>query len=100
MALFDWKLLGARFVRQHKLFESMRWQLELDLSSCIVAGAPFGGPIAITRDTTKLMELRGAADEDILVFSPSGQQVRARRFAARPSCLPPRTTQLFIQCSS
>jgi hypothetical protein len=93
-AHLSWKLLGSRYVRQHRIYDSMRWALELDLSNCLVAGAPFGGPLAMTRDTTKLMELRGAADDDIMVYSPVGQPVRARaraRFLLPAPCSPAAT---------
>ena len=84
----SWKLLGSRFVRQHRIYDgdSMRWSRADDpaFSDCLVAGSPYGGTLAVTRDTTKLLETRGASDDDILVYSPAGQIVRCAP-TARPS---------------
>jgi hypothetical protein len=54
---------------------------EVDLNSFIVAAAPYGGPIALTRDPTKFTALSssglGAADK-ISIYSSSGRLVGER----------------------
>ncbi len=77
----SWQPLGAHYVRQLKVFERMRWGDDVDLGNSLTAAAPFGGPIAITRDTSKLMELRAVGD-DISIYSSSGQLVRFPFFVA------------------
>lgn len=72
--LSSWLPLGKHFIRQVRVYESMRW--DVDLASSIVACAPCGGPVAVTRDTTKLVELRGGGDDDITIYSIAGSYVR------------------------
>ena len=54
----------------------MVWSEELDLSQFLVAGAPFGGPIALVKDTrSRLVVVRpqGGDDKSLLyIFSSSG----------------------------
>jgi hypothetical protein len=75
----SWKMLGSRDVRQRCVYDSMRWSLDVDLSDCLVAGATCGGAIAVTRNLSKHMELRGASDDDIMVYSAVGQPVSVLR---------------------
>lgn len=71
----SWSQLGNHSVRQVRLYEHMRWDAP-NLNASIVAAAPFGGPIAVTRDTTKLTALRSLADDEITIYSASGKLVR------------------------
>ncbi|KAG8823521.1 hypothetical protein FRC18_010714, partial [Serendipita sp. 400] len=76
----SWEALnnGAVFYSRRHLYQ-MQWNLSSvgggsDLSGYIVAGARFGGPIAIMRDNTKLIALgRTTFTKPVIqVFSSSG----------------------------
>jgi hypothetical protein len=55
----------------------MRWE-DIDLSKMVVAGARFGGPVAVIRDEGKLVRLGAEAAHPILkIFSASGQLLSA-----------------------
>ena len=72
----DWTVWGDVNVRQVALYDSMRWgELEGGLSSYVVAAAPYGGPIALTRDTRKFgfRSLMGGDDDEITIYSSSGE---------------------------
>ena len=75
MARVDWTVWGNVNVRQVPLYPSMRWALEGGLSSHMVAAAPYGGPLALTRDTRKLgfRNLMGGDDDGITIYSASGE---------------------------
>ncbi|KAJ6998320.1 hypothetical protein NC653_014495 [Populus alba x Populus x berolinensis] len=51
----EWQLLINRYYRKPELYP-MRWK-HIDLSRNKVACAPFGGPIAIIRDDSKIVQL-------------------------------------------
>ena len=71
-----WNIWGESNVRQVELYSSMRWgELEGGLAAHVVAAAPFGGPIALTRDTSKLVmrSIMGGSDDDITVYSAAGE---------------------------
>ena len=80
----DWTPLGEKMVRQVTLYERMRWGLESVLSAYKISGAPFGGPIAVTRDTGQMIDLSGGMDDEITIYSASG--VFLSRFSRESSC--------------
>ncbi|KAM8905162.1 vacuolar protein sorting-associated protein 16 homolog [Spinachia spinachia] len=45
----NWNPLGEAFYRKSELYE-MRWNLREGLRDCLVAAAPYGGPIALLRE--------------------------------------------------
>lgn len=51
----EWQLLYSRYYRKPELYQ-MQWK-HIDLSRNKVACAPFGGPIAIIRDDSKIVQL-------------------------------------------
>ncbi|KZT04540.1 vacuolar protein sorting-associated protein 16 [Laetiporus sulphureus 93-53] len=68
---------GNVFYRRHQIY-SIPGKLP-NLSDFIVAGCHYGGPIAIMRDTTKMVALGGAtssfAKSQIQVYSSAGEQL-------------------------
>lgn len=80
----DWTPLGEKMVRQVTLYERMRWGLESVLSAYKITAAPFGGPIAVTRDTGQMIDLSGGMDDEITIYSASG--VFLSRFSRESSC--------------
>ncbi|KAM0932749.1 putative transcription factor WD40-like family [Dioscorea sansibarensis] len=68
----EWELLYNRYYRKPEIY-SMRWG-RMDLSRHRVACAPFGGPIAVIRDDSKIVQLLAeSARRKLLIFSSSGQ---------------------------
>ncbi|KAH9852249.1 vacuolar protein sorting-associated protein 16 [Lenzites betulinus] len=67
---------GTVFYRRHQLY-SIPGKLPGDLQDFIIAGCRYGGPIAIMRDTTKVVALGRAAPAfskaQIQVYSPAGE---------------------------
>lgn len=67
----EWRSMGEKFYRKQEVY-TMCWQ-NVDLSRHKVACAPFGGPIAIIRDDSKIVQLRAeSARPRLLIFSASG----------------------------
>ncbi|KAJ7569267.1 hypothetical protein O6H91_01G069300 [Diphasiastrum complanatum] len=67
----EWSVLHNRFYRKQEIY-TMCWQ-RVDLSRHKVACAYFGGPIAIIRDDSKIVQLRAeSARPKLLIFSSSG----------------------------
>lgn len=64
-----WERLQDRFYRNLEGY-SMLW--DIDLSSYIVASAPYGGAIALTRDFSKLTEYKGPESRQTSIFIYSG----------------------------
>lgn len=88
----SWQPLGDHQYRQVKVYDTMRWgdaEDGVDLASCLVVAAPFGGPIAVTRDSSKMTSFRAGA-ETITLYSSAGEQVSAMLFLVeRARCLTP-----------
>ncbi|KAI0712429.1 vacuolar protein sorting-associated protein 16 [Earliella scabrosa] len=67
---------GSVFYRKHQLY-SIPGKLPGDLQDFIVAGCRYGGPIALMRNTTKIVALGHAAPAfskaQIQVYSPAGE---------------------------
>ncbi|XP_017058779.1 vacuolar protein sorting-associated protein 16 homolog [Drosophila ficusphila] len=50
------------------------WPLDLDLEYMLVEAAPYGGPLAATRDPTKLVPVKGTARPMIRIFDTTGRE--------------------------
>lgn len=77
MALIsDWTQLGSDiFYRKHELY-SLEWGGGINLGDFMVAAAPYGGPIALTRDETKYTKIAHSGGKPIVfVFSSSGRKI-------------------------
>lgn len=69
-------LLRNRYYRRIECY-NMEWE-DIDLSKMVVAGARFGGPVAVIRDEGKLVRLGAEAAHPILkIFSASGRLLSA-----------------------
>lgn len=67
----EWQLLYNRYYRKPELY-AMRWK-HIDLSRNKVACAPFGGPIAVIRDDSKIVQLYAeSALRKLRFFTSSG----------------------------
>ncbi len=68
----EWQLLGDRYYRKPELYHPMRWK-HIDLSRNKVASAPFGGPIALIRDDSKIVQLYSeSALRKLRLFNSAG----------------------------
>ncbi|AQK97135.1 Protein VACUOLELESS1 [Zea mays] len=101
----EWDLLSDRFYRRLTLYSPLPWSTpaaagatssssgvsgavigRLDLSTHIVAAAPFGGPIAAVRDDSKIVQLHSEPSRRrVLLFSSSGHPIAS---APWPPLLP------------
>ena len=75
-----WTEFGEVTMRQVAVYPSMAWLHSLDggLASCMIAAAPYGGPVAVTRDTTQIFRSLMGGDKDaITVYSASGEYMCA-----------------------
>ncbi len=76
----DWNALGEVQYRKWAVYEPMLWSSEsVALSESIVASAPYGGPVAITRDPRRLI-LTGEKEKSneapkIRIYTSAGQQI-------------------------
>uniref|UniRef100_A0A165YW57 Protein VACUOLELESS1 n=1 Tax=Daucus carota subsp. sativus TaxID=79200 RepID=A0A165YW57_DAUCS len=70
----EWQILHDRFYRKPELYQ-MQWK-HVDLSRNKVAAAPFGGPIAVIRDDSKIVQLYAeSALRKLRVFNSAGLQL-------------------------
>lgn len=53
----------------------MGWKQEVNMDHVICAVAPYGGPIAIKRDETKLIKVQGTGQLIIAIYSGSGKHI-------------------------
>ncbi|KAH1197654.1 hypothetical protein AAZX31_18G104300 [Glycine max] len=68
----EWQLLYNRYYRKPELYP-MPWK-HVDLARTKVAAAPFGGPIAVIRDDSKIVQLHAeSALRKLRLFSSSGR---------------------------
>ena len=51
------------------------WPLDLDLEYMKVVCAPYGGPIAVTRDPTQIVPIKGSAKPVIRIFDTAGLEL-------------------------
>ncbi|CAL9013237.1 unnamed protein product [Prunus brigantina] len=67
----EWQLLYNRYYRKPEIYR-MSWK-HVELNRNKVACAPFGGPIAVIRDDSKIVQLGGeSAQRKLRIFSSSG----------------------------
>ncbi|XP_075635085.1 protein VACUOLELESS1 [Castanea sativa] len=68
----EWQLLGDRYYRKPELYHPMQWR-HIDLSRNKVACAPFGGPVALIRDDSKIVQLYSeSALRKLRLFNSAG----------------------------
>ncbi|EEH40515.2 vacuolar protein sorting-associated protein [Paracoccidioides lutzii Pb01] len=74
--LADWEKVGDRFYRKIRVYDAV-FDEDLELENFIVAGAPYGGSIALYRDENKLQRYRDAetGKSYIDIYSCSGQRI-------------------------
>lgn len=53
----------------------MEWSPDTDLEKMIVCAAPYGGPIAVMRDTRLFIKVTGLAKPVIRIFTSSGHLI-------------------------
>jgi hypothetical protein len=71
----EWQMMGDKFYRRQLLY-SMQWSSSTDLGRHKVACSRFGGPIAIIRDDSKIVQLRSeSARPRLSIFSSSGSLI-------------------------
>ncbi|CAN0909928.1 Protein VACUOLELESS1 [Linum grandiflorum] len=67
----EWQLLINRYYRKPEIYQ-MRWR-QIDLTRNKVACAPFGGPIAVIRDDSKIVQLYAeSALRKLRIFNSAG----------------------------
>ncbi|KAH6558965.1 hypothetical protein KP509_1Z035300 [Ceratopteris richardii] len=67
----EWTTMGDKFYRKQEIYK-MCWE-NVDLSRHKVACAPYGGPIAIIRDDSKIVQLRAeSARPRLQIYSAAG----------------------------
>ncbi|KAL8914218.1 MAG: hypothetical protein Q9171_001089 [Xanthocarpia ochracea] len=73
----DWERVGDRFYQKVKLYDAV-FDQDLELENYVVAGAPYGGAIALYRNEEKLHSYRAAqtAKSSIDIYSYSGKIIR------------------------
>ncbi|XP_062105731.1 protein VACUOLELESS1 [Humulus lupulus] len=70
----EWQLLYNRYYRKPELYR-MGWK-HMDLTRNKVACAPFGGPIAVIRDDSKIVQLHSeSALRKLRIFNSAGVQL-------------------------
>ncbi|KAJ5745853.1 Vps16 N-terminal [Penicillium odoratum] len=74
--LANWEKVGDSFYRKIPIYDAI-FDEEVELENYIVAGAPYGGAIALYRDESKPIRLRDsqASRSCIDVYSCSGKQI-------------------------
>ncbi|KAI1340453.1 vacuolar protein sorting-associated protein 16 [Xylariaceae sp. FL0016] len=74
----EWEKVGDRFYRKTQLYTAV-FDQDLDLDNYIVAGAPYGGAIAIYRDETKIVSYRPSksAKPSIDIYSCAGKLLKS-----------------------
>ncbi|KAK4456206.1 putative vacuolar protein sorting-associated protein 16 [Podospora aff. communis PSN243] len=73
-----WEQIGERFYRKIQLYTQV-FDLDLDLDNFIVAGAPYGGAIALYRNEDKLVAFNPAktSKPSIDIYSCAGKLIRS-----------------------
>ncbi|EGD75502.1 hypothetical protein PTSG_06574 [Salpingoeca rosetta] len=77
-----WQPCGDSFYRMHKVYMNMGWynpddvMKSISLGDYIHAVAPYGGPVALTLDRTKVTEVHGMHEvTNVKIFSPAGYRM-------------------------
>ncbi|KAI2471470.1 vacuolar protein sorting-associated protein 16 [Annulohypoxylon bovei var. microspora] len=73
-----WEKVGDRFYRKTQLYTAI-FDQDLDLDNYIVAGAPYGGAIAICRDDTKIVSYQPSKSSkpSIDIYSCAGKLLKS-----------------------
>ncbi|KAL8929102.1 MAG: hypothetical protein Q9172_000645 [Xanthocarpia lactea] len=73
----DWERVGDRFYQKVKLYDAV-FDQDLELENYVVAGAPYGGAIALYRNEEKIHNYRAAqtAKSSIDIYNYSGKIIR------------------------
>ncbi|KAH8154271.1 uncharacterized protein LAJ45_02039 [Morchella importuna] len=76
-ATAGWEQVEDKYYRKILQYSSL-WDTDFDLSDYIVAGAPYGGALALYRDENKLQAYRGPAQAKggIDIYSSAGTLIR------------------------
>ncbi|KAF5302481.1 hypothetical protein FQR65_LT08571 [Abscondita terminalis] len=84
MLTADWFLLGRDlYFRKFEIY-SMAWHREINMEHVIAEAAPYGGPIAVRRDESKIVKVRGSGQQAIEIFSSSGKRISSIKWNRRP----------------
>ncbi|KAJ9136878.1 Vacuolar protein sorting-associated protein, partial [Pleurostoma richardsiae] len=73
-----WEKVGDRFYRKIQLYTAV-FDQDLDLDSYVVAGAPYGGAIALHRDEDKILAYRPnkSSKPSVDIYSCAGKLIRS-----------------------
>ncbi|KAL7626682.1 Vacuolar protein sorting-associated protein 16 [Parahypoxylon ruwenzoriense] len=73
-----WEKVGDRFYRKTQLYTAI-FDQDLDLDNYIVAGAPYGGAVAICRDDTKIISYQPSKSSkpSIDIYSCAGKLLKS-----------------------
>ncbi|KAI1808484.1 vacuolar protein sorting-associated protein 16 [Daldinia bambusicola] len=73
-----WERVGDRFYRKTQLYTAI-FDQDLDLDNYIVAGAPYGGAVAICRDDTKIISYQPSklSKPSIDIYSCAGKLLKS-----------------------
>ncbi|KAI0022045.1 Vps16, N-terminal region-domain-containing protein [Xylariomycetidae sp. FL0641] len=73
-----WEMVGDRFYRKTQLYTAV-FDQDLDLDSHIVAGAPYGGAVALYRDENKIVSYRPGKSSrpSIDIYSCAGKLLQS-----------------------
>ncbi|KAF4120359.1 vacuolar protein sorting-associated protein 16 [Geosmithia morbida] len=73
-----WESVGDKWFRKTQLYTEV-FDQDIDLDNYIVAGAPYGGALALFRDETKLHEYRpGRSSKPVIdIYTLAGKKLRA-----------------------
>ncbi|XP_078694639.1 vacuolar protein sorting-associated protein 16 homolog [Branchiostoma floridae x Branchiostoma belcheri] len=74
----DWNPLGQVFYRKQEIY-TLGWR-DIDLDKFVVAAAPYGGPVALIRDETKLVRVQGSIRPVIYIYTSSGREISSIRW--------------------
>ncbi|KAJ2947401.1 hypothetical protein O0L34_g17178 [Tuta absoluta] len=69
----DWFQLDS-YYRKFDLY-NMNWEMDEGLDNMIVSGAPYGGPIAVTRDKTKYVKILSTSKPVITIYNCVGNVI-------------------------
>ncbi|KYR01493.1 hypothetical protein DLAC_01480 [Tieghemostelium lacteum] len=73
LASSNWSIIGNSTYSKKEIY-SLPW--DIDLKQSIVVGAPFGGPIVVYRDSSKLLEVNSQNSKNIIrIFTAAGYEM-------------------------
>ncbi|XP_066993326.2 vacuolar protein sorting-associated protein 16 homolog isoform X1 [Anabrus simplex] len=75
MLTADWCPLGRdTYFRKFEIY-NMAWQNELNMDNVLLAAAPYGGPVAVIRDSKKFVKVQGVTKPVISIYTASGRHL-------------------------